>query len=658
MDIYGLLNIKIDLIRDLPLLAERVADYQTEKVVNKNMSKLKQIKEKMYVDKGIDVSQKSIDEIFSKLLRLAEKEDYSTQNWTIRELRIVSYYLMKLRSNQNAYIYAISLLERNWRNIYFNGLVFYVMNSWNSIEPNYRKITCDLIIKKMYEYQGNNKRYLLFKNHANFFDDFGPVRMATLLLQKNIKLSDAPTLIGFKGATFKQSYYSDVIIRYVKKRPIYKIDEIESIFESHSLDRTKKLVLAHLVDIEDSNGDGLRRSQLCRFINRTLGDVSLATTWAPVKGASLEEAQTLNRVMKLVNMWFAQQIIETFFEICVQDRERKDFWLDYVKHISGFKIVGSTSTKRLLQSDNKIGGLFLHHFIETNSYRSQTSALILFIKNKMLVEFSDTGALYAYNQNHPKVKLVTKRAQSLTSINDLKIPTMSMIVELSYWGDQLYNEEGRMTHQGNWQSRLRGWLNQMVLSKGNMSVSFIDEKNDEIFVATPLPDEPIFKPSEDRKPIIEIKPNGPVVKPLYSSEENSGHIEDRKPVIEIKPNGSVVKPLYSSEENVGHIGIIVYSLSYKIYSKYIDTTFRIVANDFGYYIHCCTKNKYAFIGLLKSSTSPVGNIWIKKAKILDWKEIVHFYNSTELIVGYIRIINSRVLFKRSLNESGETKIEF
>ena len=64
MDIYGLLNIKIDLIRDLPLLAERVADYQTEKVVNKNMSKLKQIKEKMYVDKGIDVSQKSIDEIF------------------------------------------------------------------------------------------------------------------------------------------------------------------------------------------------------------------------------------------------------------------------------------------------------------------------------------------------------------------------------------------------------------------------------------------------------------------------------------------------------------------------------------------------------------------------------------------------------------------
>ena len=44
-----------------------------------------------------------------------------------------------------------------------------------------------------------------------------------------------------------------------------------------------------IIDIEDSNGDGLRRSQLCRFINRTLGDVSLATTWAPVKGASLEE---------------------------------------------------------------------------------------------------------------------------------------------------------------------------------------------------------------------------------------------------------------------------------------------------------------------------------------------------------------------------------
>lgn len=162
--------------------------------------------------------------------------------------------------------------------------------------------------------------------------------------------------------------------------------------------------MANLVEKADDKGDDVERSLLCKFINRVLGDVTLASTWAPFPGATEADAQKLKKAMKLVNMWFTQQIIEVFFDVCVQDQDRRNFWLDYVSYVSGFKIVGSSSVKHMLQSNQKIGGMFQRHFIETNSRYSQTSALVLFIKDKMIVEFSDYGALYVYNRAHYQVK--------------------------------------------------------------------------------------------------------------------------------------------------------------------------------------------------------------------------------------------------------------
>lgn len=104
-------------------------------------------------------------------------------------------------------------------------------------------------------------------------------------------------------------------------------DTLEDIFDRHGLDRTKKLVLANLVEKADDKGDDVERSLLCKFINRVLGDVTLASTWAPFPGATEADAQKLKKAMKLVNMWFTQQIIEVFFDVCVQDQDRRNFGL-------------------------------------------------------------------------------------------------------------------------------------------------------------------------------------------------------------------------------------------------------------------------------------------------------------------------------------------
>lgn len=624
-DIYSILNINSGIIQDFHLLADRVADHQIEKVINKNVRALKQIEERMFVDKGLNIAQQSIDEIISKVIHMAPSGDTSMNNWTIRELRIVSYYLMKLRDDNVCYLYALELLDKNWKNMFFNGLVFYLLNSWHSIESDYRDLTSQLLVRKLNSYSESNRRYGLWRNRANLFDSNGPVRMAALLKAKNMSMAEAPSLLGFKNTSIKQAYYSDVIIKYLETNHITNLDSIEQVFELHNLDRTKKLIFAYLVETEDRIGDGLRRAQLCRFANVKLGDVTLASSWAPFTGATTAEVQRLKRAMQLVNMWFAQQIIESFFEICVQDKDRKLFWLNYVDKISGFKIVGSTAIKRTLQSNSKIESMFLRHFIETNSYSSQTSALVLFVKNKMMVEFSDTGALYVYNQTHPMVKTVINAPRNgIASTNDLKMPTMDNLVEKDYWGNySVYNEQGRMSHAGYWQQRLKGWLNQMLLSAENNSVSFLDQKHDDVFKTTPLPAEN-FKPQRSAEPV------------------TTGTGKDEKKIAEKKQESFSVQP--ESAE-----------FRYKIASKVLENGVRVVANAKGFYLSL-GKNHYELIRPFASGQTPTGSIWLKKASMIGWYEIVHNYHGTDTrSIGFIRITNGEVTFKEDLYIAGKTK---
>ena len=623
-DIYSILNINSGIIQDFHLLADRVADHQIEKVINKNVRALKQIEERMFVDKGLNIAQQSIDEIISKVIHMAPSGDTSMNNWTIRELRIVSYYLMKLRDDNVCYLYALELLDKNWKNMFFNGLVFYLLNSWHSIESDYRDLTSQLLVRKLNSYSESNRRYSLWRNRANLFDSNGPVRMAALLKAKNMSMAEAPSLLGFKNTSIKQAYYSDVIVKYVETNHITNLDSIEQVFELHNLDRTKKLIFAYLVETEDRIGDGLRRAQLCRYANVKLGDVTLASSWAPFTGATEKEVQRLRKAMELVNMWFLQQIVESFFEICVQDRERKSFWLKYVQNrsITRFKIIGSTAIKRLLQSNSKIGSMFLRHFIETNSYSSQTSALALFMKNKMFVEFSDTGALYVYNQTHSMVKKVTNARYGISSTNELKIPSMNVLIEANTWGGYYYYEEGRMTHQGYWQQRLEGWLNKMVLSSDNNSMSFLDQKNDDVFKAKPLPAENF--------------------KPLAAESVETETATEQDKVVEKKEESFVLES-------------VPVEFRYKIASKVLENGVRVVANAKGFYLSL-GKNHYELIKSFASGQAPNGSIWMKKATMIGWYEIVHNYHGTDTrSIGFIRITNGEVTFKEDLYIAGKTK---
>lgn len=460
-DIFSLLSINSDLLRDYSLQAILVDDHQTEKVINGNIRRLKQIEIAMFSDKQIQVSPQSIEEVIRKVKKSSSMYNQNTE-WTTHELRIVSYYLMKLQNDSKAFTYALCLLEKHWRNLFFNGLVFYVMNTWNNIPKNEREEVCELITCQLNKYQDKNRRYLLLKNHANFFDENGPLRMATLIVHKNDDIYNAPMLMGYKSSTFSQSYYSDVIINYFKKKQTDNLSAIEDVLSKHTLSRTKKLVYANLVDQADKSSTEMYQNNISQSAARILGDISLSSTWAPFNDATPEEEAKLRHAKDCINKWHARKIIQVFFDICVQDPNRKDFWLKYIDFITDFRVAGSSTIRQSLCSDYRTGSSFQNYFIETNSRKVRTAALILYIGNKVFVEFSDSGSLYIYNKSNTTVRTLSSR-KSIDNINSLKNTYLYVAVEKADYGDYYYyRDEGSMRHAGYWQLRLTNWFREIM----------------------------------------------------------------------------------------------------------------------------------------------------------------------------------------------------
>lgn len=623
-DIYALLKINKGVLQDFHLQASHAVDHQTELSINRSLRTLRDIEERMMSDKSVNVSLRTIDEIIMKVIENAKANNGDMNIWSISELRIVSYYLMKLHGNVDAYKYAIRLLDTNWRDMFFNGLSFYCLDTWNMIEPELRVLTCELLTKKLEQYKGNNKKYIVMKNHANLLEEVGSRRMSLLLSQKKQDLCEAPYCFGNKQSTIGQSYYSDVIINFFVINKITDLEYVEEILQQHNNDRTKKLVFADLVTRVDALDDELKRTQLCKFANRILGDITLSSTWAPFVGATAMDAQKLKNAKLLVNIWFNRKIIETFFEVCVQDRDRKMFWLDYVGYVSSFKIVGSLATKRLLQGDSRVSGIFYPHFIETDSRHSQTSALVLFVKNKMIVEFSDTGAVYVYDQKHVKAKMVIERKRSITSISDLKMPSMSNLVDK----DDFFvtnNEEGKMRHIGFWQDRLNGWLHDKVISSKNVGISFYDTKDDDVFKAKPLP-------KEEFKPVTQV------------NMEQKTHVSSIAK--EVKPN--VVKVNESLAQKTKQV-VYERNVLYLISSKWImNDKCRVVCNRRGFYVNIAKGERFVHLRPLIEEAIPTGSIWVKRPNTSGWQEIIHSTSYREMTVGFVKQGGGAVLYKEEL----------
>ena len=619
-DIYGLLNLNRDILENFALQGRLIENnVETDRILRNATRKLKTIENRMQDDgKRPEFNQQSIEEVIEKIKREANG---ANEEWVLKELRLVSFYLVRLRNEQKVFDHALWLLENNWKDLFVNGLMFFLMNSWNICADNLLIGVSEILKRHLVNYSGSIKRYLTLKRQIDLLEKAGPVRLATILSAKNIPLEDAPTLLGYKASSLSFPYFSDVIINYFKRKQEIDYDEMENIFSKHSLDRTKKLIYAYLVEKAEDSGDGNFQGAVVRSARRILGGINVSTTWSPFTGATAEDIWQLNKAKDLIIAWGARKTVDAFFDVCVQDPRRRKCWLEYVGSIMDYRIVGSTSVRTKLQSNSEVAPLLKSCFIKTNSRVSATAALVLFIKDKVFVEFSDVGSLYIYNSSNRIIRDI-KRKRYLDSTADLKDTTIGMAIDQYSSWSYLYYDEGRITHRGEWEERFRRWMREKMEMRPGQKVKYsipkpVQTDNQQRFGIEIL---------EDEKPAPKIQTVTPKVERIESSwgvsisSQSSLFSEEEAPIS---------KPSPSSKSNTPYPGSRIKREIQGLQSKWIfDDTCRVMADKEGVYVNLKKNRRTYYIAPSKITKLEGCSIWL-----------VSTYNSTQKYTVQLAIQN-------------------
>lgn len=454
-DIFSILNIDRFAWQRISSQGSMVYDNNMQSVLDRNLRRLHSIAKEQYDFAGGKDNQAEIDEVIEKLKDCAKKRLRIANIWTTSEIRILSYNINKFADDDYLMKLSLGIVENVWRNTCANGLVYSLLSYWHTLNSLAKSEILKLLSKKIKGYDGKSRRMLFLADHLNLFDNNGPIRMAKLILAKEASIFEAPSILGYLPSAINMEYFSDVIIEYYTGERSINFQELDEVFKAHTFVRTKKLVAVNMVEYADEAHDESIQNNVSQYLNEALGSITLPETWAPFSKASTSDKQRLEKARELVKKWLAQKVIEVFFEVvCQNEPDRKNYWLKWVPMIKEFRIVGSDTVEFMLRRDNRLKNLYKSFFTPMQSYYETTAALVLFIKDRVFIEFSEKGnALYIYQKDDPTLKANYYGKRYVSSISSLKKPNWHMAAKVMN-GYTYFQEDGKLNHSQNWQQRL------------------------------------------------------------------------------------------------------------------------------------------------------------------------------------------------------------
>lgn len=424
--------------------------------VEKKTSELHEISNQFDVV-GIGVD-KSID--IDGLLRKINAQNQLPE-LTVRDekkvLRTLCYYLSEIKS-EVALIAILHRLDEKWANSFLLGLIDYVFQSWNPLSSKFCNVR-DFLKSKLNKYDGTNPRYVFLRENIEYIDDNGPISLGAKLKVEQKPILSGTEVLGFPEQKITYSYFSDVIYTYYKYKFVDngEYEELAKVLNLHNNSVTDKSVIPLFITQKKSLSASSKEA-LEALSKLRIGDCENNAKWSLPVEVETERHELLKEAQKLIRFWTNEKYISVYFEKCVDDAQRKQFWLKYIKDIERIRIAGSKVTKQRMSADPRLLQLLQGKFIlGTNNTRSDTSAIIMQIRGKVYIEFSEKGnALYVYEeQSLPVEKLFSRTA--IQGINYLKQTYMNQLIEIESW-DEWHNEYGRMVHIGEWERRLSNYI--------------------------------------------------------------------------------------------------------------------------------------------------------------------------------------------------------
>lgn len=420
-----------------------------------------------------------IEEIFKKTIALLKSNVDLNGKFDNREIRILTHALDYKPNKTNSILaettylqHCIQLINNNWNDRFIDGLLRCYIKNWNFENTTSIEVLSKFVLEKIDIYGGKREKYLNLKSQKKFFAyKKGDIDLGYTLALLKKPIHQANKHISLPDNWIAYPYFYGVINAYIEKTKNEvktHFNDLIAFLDKHSNQTkgtfTNKIIMSKVIcyskEIEDDN----YRNQIKDETYKLVGDPGPGNkdNWF-VNKASEKEKTIVHEAREILNEWLTRQFINVFFEKCINDTRRKEFWLKYTTHISAFKVIGPKRLKYVLEQDERIGKYVDSRFSVTNSSRN-ISAMVMYIKNHVLLEFSNEGyAFIGYKKDNP---IINKFDEVIKSVDDLRAPNLSMALKTNRDRVMEDNSEGRLFHKDGalfWERKFIWWLDKYVI---------------------------------------------------------------------------------------------------------------------------------------------------------------------------------------------------
>lgn len=366
-------------------------------------------------------------------------------NLRFRELRLISY---NIPHNDFKFCkYILSILMYKWYSTYTSGLVHCLLKYWNGYESDVKTIIKDTLTKYI-----NSSPYAAL---LPYLSDNGAYQLGYKLYKENCKIYDCCRNFNLSSNRISYSYFTGVLKGYYETAKNIDFTELEKVLTSHNNTIADKFILSRLIVNQYSKAN--IPYQLFNLALSRIGDPYIDSMWAIPNSATKEETDIIKSAKRIMIQIISSKVINIFFNSLCNDNDRLEFWLKHTAEIQDFKVYGSVYSQNVILS--RLDNTIVKTKLNVVGGKSDNCALVMYIDNFVIVEFSAVGALYVYQKGTDYYnRTFNKRIEK---IDDLKQPYMPQLINSTY--DYLYmNSEGKMVHSGNWRYRLGLWFQKKV----------------------------------------------------------------------------------------------------------------------------------------------------------------------------------------------------
>lgn len=370
------------------------------------------------------------------------------------ELKNFCYFFSRIVKDKKLVNIVLELLADQWSDLYFYGLVDFLLNSWDRHSEVFMCVA-SFVAKHLGTYRGYVPRFRFLADNNWLLSSDGPMKLGLICREKSIGVSQILNKMKMAESRISYRFFGDVIYSYFCSMNAFPdIDELDNLLHKHKSDTTVKRVIPYLMcNLKMDRGQMTRLYALAiRYIGKFDDDVK----WCFPNGTD-EEKDIIRQAHDKLVAWVYKKYIYAYFINIVDDQNRSDFWVRAVKYIEDVRFVGSAGVRENFRLNPNLKNVVANRYITTDR-NSDTSAIVMRIRDRIFVEFSDVGSLYVYKQdNFPILNL--ESSKYTTSINDFKEPGINLLIDEE---SSIYEDSGRMTHQGYWTWRLNKWFQNVM----------------------------------------------------------------------------------------------------------------------------------------------------------------------------------------------------